>query len=284
MPEFDVAPVNVAEGFAFCEGPAFGPDGDLYVVNLEGGFISRVGMDGTVTRLAETPGPNGGQFDADGNYICCEVERRAIVSVDLQGEISLLTDRADGRPLNGPNDIAIDADGGMYFTDPEGSDLDRRIGTVCYARPDHTTVRVDDGLAYPNGINVTVDRQAVIVAETLTGQIHRYARRADGRLGEREVFCRLEGGVGPDGMAFDVDGRLYVAHFGRACIQVIDPSGRVVGRLATPGENPTNCCFGPPGSAYASSLFVTETVTNAVWRYDIGVAGMPLHHLAVVSD
>lgn len=284
MPDFDTQPVKVAEGFAFCEGPAFGPDGNLYVVNLRGGFISRVRLNGNVERFAETPGPNGGQFDADGRYICCEVRRRAIVAVSPGGDVLLLTDNAGGRPLNGPNDIAIDADGGMYFTDPEGSDLDHPIGAVYYIRPDLTTVKVDDRLAYPNGINITVDRRHVLVAETLTKQIRRYERRPDGTLGRGEVFCQLEGGVGPDGMAFDMDGRLYVAHFGMGCIQVIDPSGAVIAQLRTPGNDPTNCCFGPPGSHVAGSLFVTETAGNAVWRYDLGVPGMPLHHLAVVSE
>ncbi len=284
MPDFDVQPVKVAEGFEFCEGPAFGPDGRLAVVNLAGGFISRVHMDGTKEVLAETPGPNGGQYDVDGHYICCEVKRKAIVSVGPNGKVDLITDQAGGQPLNGPNDIAIDADGGMYFTDPEGSDLENRIGGVYYLRPDRTTVKVDDGLAYPNGINVTVDRSAVVMAETLTKQIHRYERKADGTLGNRQVFCQLEGGVGPDGMAYDMDGRLYVAHFGMACVQVIDPAGTVIARLETLGDNPTNCCFGPPGSDFESSLFVTETVTNTVWRYDVGAPGMPLHHLSVASD
>lgn len=277
-------PVKVADGFGFCEGPAFAPDGSLFVVNLRRGDISRITLDGQVARVVDSPGPNGGQFDADGRYVVCECKRRAIIAVTPAGEITPLADACGGQPFNGPNDLAIDADGGFYFTDPEGSSLDNRIGAVYYARPDRSIVRVDDSLAFPNGINITVDRTAVIVAETATLQIHRYPRRDDGTLGKRELFCQLEGGIGPDGMCFDVDGRLYVAHFGFACIDVIDPAGRHIGALPTPGDNPTNCCFGPPGSDYASSLFVTETVTDAVWRYDIGVDGMPLHHLAVASD
>jgi len=293
----DARSVKVAEGFEFCEGPAFGPDGWLYVVNVEGGYVSRVSMSGEVLRVAETGsagsaagsadttgGPNGGQFDADGNYIVCECKRRAIVAVAPAGQVSMVADSCEGKPFNGPNDLAIDADGGFYFTDPEGSSLENRIGSVYYVRPDRTVVRVAAGLAYPNGINVTVDRSAVIVAETRTRQLYRYERRRNGTLGRRELFCRLEGGVGPDGMCFDRDGNLYIAHFGSGCVDVIDPSGEWIGSLATPGENPTNCCFGPPGSQFASSLFVTETVTNAVWRLDVGVEGMPLHHLAVASE
>jgi gluconolactonase len=277
-------PVKVAGGFEFCEGPAFDARGRLWVVNLQGGFISRVTMSGKKTRVVDTPAPNGGQFDADGNYVCCECKRRAIIRVSPRGDFSTIAEMCDGHSFNGPNDIAVDADGGLYFTDPDGSSLEHRIGAVYCVRPDRTVVQVDSGLAYPNGINITVDRSAVLVAETLTWRIHRHQRRPDGTLGPREVFCELSGGVGPDGMCFDQDGNLYVAWYGSACVHVIDPSGKPIGRLTTPGDNPTNCCFGPPGSKYESSLFVTETVTNAVWRYDIGVSGMPLHHLAVASE
>jgi gluconolactonase len=275
--------VKVAEGFEFCEGPAFGPDGWLYLVNLKGGYISKISPAGEVARVADSPAPNGGQFDADGNYVVCECRRKAIVRVTPDGQVSVVVDQCDGQPFNGPNDIAIDADGGFYFTDPDGSSLTNRIGAVYYVRPDRTVIRVAEGLAYPNGVNITVDRSAVIVAETLTLQVHRYERKLDGTLGRRELLCQLEGGVGPDGMCYDQDGNLYVSHFGSSCVDVVDPSGQRIGALETPGENPTNCCFGPPGSRWASSVFVTETVTDAVWRYDVGVSGMPLHHLAVGS-
>jgi gluconolactonase len=274
-------PEVVASGFEFCEGPAFGPDGNLYLVNLRGGYVSRVSMEGRVTRFADTPGPNGAQFDAAGRYIVCEMRGKAIVAFDETGAAQTIADACDGRAFNGPNDIAIDADGGCYFTDPEGSHLDNRIGSIYHIRPDKTVVRIDDGLAYPNGINISADRSQVIVAETLTHRLYHYKRNADGTLGDRQLFCRLEaGGVGPDGMAFDRDGNLYVAHYGIGCVHVIDLEGKLIGRLDTPGENPTNCCFGPPDSPWETHLFVTETATNTLYRYDLGVPGMPLLHLA----
>ncbi len=275
---WDAKPTKVVDGCQFCEGPAFGPDGRLYFVNLEGGCIGSVSPEGgEARRVAQSPRPNGGQFDADGSYILCECRRKSIIAVAADGSLSTLADNCECQAFNGPNDIAIDADGGMYFSDPEGSDLDHRIGAVYYIRPDGRVVRVADKLAYPNGVNITADRSAVLVAETATRQIHRYERNADGTFGRRETFCQIEGGIGPDGMCFDIEGNLYVAWYGSACVYVIGPRGRVLGKLTTPGDNPTNCCFGPPGSKWETSLFVTETVTNTIWRYDVGVPGMPLH-------
>jgi gluconolactonase len=272
----NATPAKIVDGCEFCEGPAFGPDGRLYFVNVEGGYISSVSLGGEVRRLAESPRPNGGQFDANGNYVVCECRRKSIIALAPDGSISTLADNCDGQAFNGPNDITIDADGGMYFTDPDGSNLDRRIGAVYYLRPDRRVIRVADNLAYPNGINITADRSAVLVAETLTHQIHRFERKEDGTLGRRETLCQIGDGIGPDGMCFDVDGNLYAAWYGSACIYVIDAKGGVLGEIATPGDNPTNCCFGPPRSEWETSLFVTETVTNAIWRYDVGVPGMPL--------
>jgi gluconolactonase len=274
--KLDTVPVKVVDGCGFCEGPAFGPDGWLYYVNLEGHSIARTSMTGESKQIASSPRPNGGQFDAEGNYIVCECSRKAIIRVKPDGTMATLVDQCEGRPLNGPNDIAIDADGGFYFTDPEGSDLDKRVGAVYYVRPDRKVVRVAEGMAYPNGINITADRSAVVVAETLTHQIHKYERKPDGTFGRHEVLCQIEGGVGPDGMCFDRDGNLYVAWYGSACIHVIAPTGRQIGRIALPGDNPTNCCFGLPGTPWETSLFVTETVTNTIWRFDVGVPGMPL--------
>jgi gluconolactonase len=273
-------PVKIAEGFEFCEGPAFARDGSLWLVNVDGGYVSRVSMNGEITFVANTGGgPNGGQFDRYGNFIVCECRRRAIVAVSPKGEVSPLLDSYEGHPLNGPNDIAIDADGSFFFTDPEGSSLDKRIGAVYHCSPGGTISRVADGLAYPNGIVINAERTGIYLAETRTQQIHRYIRKSDGSLGPRTLFCQLEQRSigGPDGMCLDQLGNLYIAMYGYSCIQVVDAAGNALHRLATPGANPTNCCFGPPHSEFATSLFVTETITNAIWRYEVGIAGMPLH-------
>ena len=272
--KLDAKPEKLVGGCQFCEGPAFGPDGWLYFVNVHGGFISKVSMAGELKRVADSPTPNGGQFDAKGNYVVCECKRKAIISVTPEGKISTVVDNYQGRPFNGPNDIAIDADGGFYFTDPDGSSLDHRIGAVYYVRPDKTVVQVAKDMAYPNGVNITADRSAVVVAETLTHQIHKYERKADGTFGKHEVLCHIDGGVGPDGMCFDEQGNLYAAWYGSAGVYAIDPAGKVLGKIGLPGDNPTNCCFGPPGTKWATWLFITETATDTIYRCDVGVPGM----------
>ncbi len=203
---------------------------------------------------------------------------KAIVAIDPQGAISTVVDSCEGRPFRGPNDLVLDADGGFYFTDPDGSSLENRIGCVYYVSADRVVQRVAEGLAYPNGLALLDDRSGLIVAETLTNQLHRCRRCADGTLDERELFCELSGRGGPDGMCLDAAGNLYVAHYGTGRVDVIDAGGKVIGHLDAGGKNPTNCCFGPPSSDLERSLFVTETETNAVYRLDVGAAGMRLFH------
>ncbi|OGO50909.1 MAG: hypothetical protein A2148_02085 [Chloroflexi bacterium RBG_16_68_14] len=99
-----------------------------------------------------------------------------------------------------------------------------------------------------------------------------YPVRADG-LGEPQEFCRTEPGF-PDGMCFDVEGRLYLAATVAQEVQVFDSAGRCVDRLPCgAGSMLTNCCFGGPGGR---SLFVTDARNERVLAFDLDVAGLPL--------
>jgi len=272
-------PCKLADGFEFPEGPAFDARGELYLVNLTGGFISRVSLDGRSEIFCRTGGkPNGANFDAEGNLLVAECGLKAIVAVSPEGLLRIVADSCGSEPLRGPNDLVLDIDGGFYFTDPDGSSIENPIGCVYYVSPDRTVRRVAEGLAYPNGLALVEDRSVLIVAETQTRRLYRYERHADGTLGERRIFCELTGGVGPDGMCLDAEGNLYVAHYGAGCVVVIDPAGKQIGQLRAGGQNPTNCCFGPPDGEAARCLFVTETATNAVYRLDIDQPGMRLFH------
>jgi gluconolactonase len=97
---------------------------------------------------------------------------------------------------------------------------------------------------------------------------------ADGEYGHersRRIFAQLQGGLGPDGMAFAQDGNLYVAHFGKGVVAVINPEGQLIAELPVGGKKVTNVAF------WAASLFVTEVERGQVVRLDIGVEGQALY-------
>ncbi len=268
-------PEIVAEGLSFPEGPAFDPDGNLYVVNLTSGDISRITPDGRHEVVVNTGGkPNGSAWDRrTGTLTVCDCGLKVVLSVTPAGEVRMLTDHYNHIPYRGPNDCVYDPDGNLYFTDPVDSSEDNPIGKVYCRLTSGEVVIFDDGFAFPNGIAFGPDR-SLYVAETNTRRIFRYTVSEPGSYEDLEEYVTLKGGEGPDGMAFDVEGNLYVAHFGKGCVAVVSPDGEVIEELDAGGQDPTNVAFGGPGN---DELYVTESATGRVYRIAVGRKGLELY-------
>ena len=73
--------------------------------------------------------------------------------------------------------------------------------------------------------------------------------------------------------AFDADGKLYVATYGQGDVTVLGRDGSVLQRIRTPGMQPTNVCFGPPGE---KQIYVTEYEKGTVERFDVDADGYKL--------
>jgi gluconolactonase len=271
----DNQPELLCDGLAFPEGPAFDRQNNLFVVNLGNGDITRASPDGTKSLFVNTGGkPNGERFHHDGTLWVADAGRKAILRIAPKGEIEVIADQCDGRPFRGPNDLVFDREGNLYFTDPVDSNLENRIGCVYFIPRGGRPVRVDEGLAFPNGIALSHDERWLYYAETNTRRIHRAQRRPDGTLEPRSLFVQLpESGAGPDGIAFDEKGRLYVAHYGRGVIEIVEPDGKISQELPAGGQNPTNLAFGGP---YRTSIYITEAETNCVYRLEVGAKGQKL--------
>ena len=270
------APKRFASGFEFVEGPAFDSEETLHVVNVKGGYISKVSPRGKVTQFVNTNGaPNGAKFDAHGHLYVCDCKLQAILDIAPDGLFSKVVTESDGKPLKGPNDLVFDMEGGYYFTDPEGSNMENPIGTVHRVDPGGNVSTFAQGLAYPNGIVVSEDQRRVFIAETFTRYIHSYALRPDGMAAASRVHGELpKGGLGPDGMALDVEGNLYVAYYDAGTIVVLDPWGNVKEELDAGGKRPTNVAF---GGKDRTKLFITETETDSIYVHKVKVPGLPLY-------
>lgn len=267
----DAQPVLVADGFGFPEGPSFDREGNFYIMECDAGRISKVTLDGHVELFAETGGvPCGSRLHRNGHLIVAENGLAQILDFAPDGTSSVIAESFNGKRFRGPNDLILDSRGNCYFTDPKESTLEKPIGRVFRVGADGTISVFAVGLAFPNGICLSADEQTLYVAETFTRRIHAFTLNADGSANDRSLFAQMEGGVGPDGMDLGADGNLYVAHYGKGVVAVIAPSGEVSWELPVPGKNPTNVVF------WEDSLYVTETETGAVYRFDIGVAGLPL--------
>jgi gluconolactonase len=251
LPSVDSAPVAVAGSYQFAEGPAVDESGDVYFSDINDGKIYKWSTDGSVTIFLEGLNmPNGLMFDASGNLIACEGGNGRLISIDPQGQISVLVDQYNGVRFNEPNDLWIDAQGGIYFTDPAYQSSVVQDGEhVYYLSPDRSqVVRVISDFVRPNGIVGTADGKTLYVADHGAGQTFSYTINANGSLTNKQLFVSM----GSDGIELDASGNLYLTTPNK--VQVFDVSGNHLQDISIAQETPTNVTF---AGADHLTLFIT---------------------------
>ncbi|HUQ31523.1 MAG TPA: SMP-30/gluconolactonase/LRE family protein [Pyrinomonadaceae bacterium] len=286
-PEGDVKALKVAEVPGYSEGAVVDASGAVYISDVYHGIIYRVGADGAAKVWAETGAPNGHKILADGTHLVCDGKQHAVLHLDASGK---MLDRAaaeyDGKPLRAPNDLTLDPNGGFYFTDPGGSNLQNPIGTVHYVDARGKIHMVAEGLAFPNGIILRPDGKTLIVGESNRNRILSYDLIAPGRVGRMRVFATLPTKEGeqianePDGMCLDREGNLYVAHYGMRQVQVLSPEGKLLRRYGAGNLTTSNVAFGGPRM---DQLYITgalgeeKTTKGGLFRLELkGVKGLKI--------
>jgi gluconolactonase len=251
----------IAEGLDFPEGPAFNRDGGLWCVELEGGNIVNL-SDGTIVRYPTGGKPNGLIFDNTGCGWFCDAENNLIQKFSpgtgtFESVVDSIDDTLPGSPnhLNKPNDLIFDTAGNVIFTCP-GDSRAEPTGFVCCRTPEGFVKKIADELYFPNGLVLTDDGKTLIIAETFRQRLWKGSWSADSQEWIEAVpWSEVGGSIGPDGMALDVNGLLYVAVYGSGKIKVIDKDGSIKQSFNLPGMNPTNAAFDPSGNL---GLVVTE--------------------------
>jgi gluconolactonase len=269
----------VAEGLHFPEGPVW-LDGKVQFVEIAGGTIAEVDTTapgGAVTRWATTGGgPNGATRAADGTLWVTQnggMSRRNRVTPGIQrvrpdGEVTMVVTEIDGLVLEGPNDLAFGPDGRLWFTDPRGASdpaVNDKPGRlfVFDTETGAGELVIELGPVFPNGLGFLADG-TLVWDESFT---RRLVALVDGR---QEVLVELPERHFPDGFCVGADGTLYVASTFGHCVSVV-VDGKLVDRLMCGDGMPTNCCFG------GTDLYVTESRHGTLWRFALGVEGLPLH-------
>lgn len=259
----------VAEGFEFPEGPAFAADGSLFLVNLQGGYLSRIAEGGRPEVHHHTGGrPNGLAIHRNADLYVADSGLGAVIRIDQDGKQHTVVDSYQGERLRGPNDLCFDRAGNLYFTDPLHSGRDAPIGRLYRLASDGRLSVVVDGLAFPNGLCFDADERVLYLAESEHHRIHACTLDQDGACSEMSVYAEVEGD--PDGMALDVEGSLYAALYGRGAVGVIPPGGGSVSYLPVHGPNPTNVAF------RGGDLYLTEASVGTLQVLSVGVEGLPL--------
>ncbi len=252
----------LADGYTFTEGPVADNLGGVYFSDVRTSQIHRWTPEGGASLYrADSGGANGLYFDNDGMLIVCESARKRIVRDDLAGQLTVVTGEYDGNPYNAPNDVFVDAKGGIYFSDPNFGGQDTQDGHhVYYIHPDGETVtRVTNDLVQPNGVIGTPDGTFLYITDS-SGPTWRYRIAADGSLSDKtNIFDQ-----GGDGMSLDELGNLYLAS---GVVWVFDADGNQVDTITIP-ERPSNIVFGGPEG---KTLFVTAR--TGLYRVELIVRG-----------
>jgi gluconolactonase len=263
---------KLASDFAFTEGPAVDPQGNVYFTDQPNDRILR--WDATEGRISEWLKPagraNGLYFDKAGNLLACADEKNELWSIAPDKAITVLLKDFEGKLLNGPNDLWVRPEGGIYFTDPlykrpywKRDPGQQQDGQHVYFLPaDLQKVRrVATDLKQPNGIIGTPDGRTLYVADIGAARTYAYDIQPEGSLAGKRLFCEL----GSDGMTLDQEGNVYLTGRG---VTVFDSSGAQVERITVPEPWTANVTF---GGADRKVLFITAS--KAVYTLSMRLPG-----------
>ncbi len=261
---------HIGVGFGFTEGPAWHPDGFLVFSDIPANLIYRRIGKGFAPYRQPSGKSNGLLALKDGSLLCCEHASRSIVRYYPDGRLDTLVSRFRGSRLNSPNDLCRDARGALFFTDPpwglDGGHEDPSkelpfAGVYRYYQGRLSLL--DSTLSWPNGIALSPDNKQLYVANyrygnprnTAGGQAEwlQYSLDPAGRVKDRRILFKIAAPAvpgGPDGMAVDRNGNLFVTS--DEGVYILDKTGRHLGSILLP-DIPSNVCFGPR----QKSLFIT---------------------------
>lgn len=237
---------RLAGGFTFTEGATCDKQGNVFFVDQPSNRILEWSTEGKLSTFMQPSGyANGMEFDTNGNLIACADEYNELWQIATNKAVTVLVPNYQGKYLNGPNDVWIAPNGGMYITDPfykrtwwNHTTMALPSQEVFYLAPDRKTLtRATTDLRKPNGITGTPDGKTLFVADIGAGLTWRYDIESDGSLTNKTLFCTH----GSDGMTIDQFGDLYLCGLG---VTIFDKHGMRIGHIPVPESWAGNLCFG----------------------------------------
>jgi len=257
---------KLAGGFKFTEGPAADAKGNIFFSDIPNNRIQKWSLDGKLSTFRENSrGANGLFFDKAGNLLACEGGGRQLVSIDPNGNVTVLADKYDGKRFNSPNDLWIDPKGAIYFTDPRYGNRDNMEQDgehVYYLAPDRKKLlRVIDDMVRPNGIIGTPNGKMLYVTDHGGNKTFVYTINKDGTLSNKKLFAE----EGSDGMTIDNEGNVYLT---TKVVAVYNKKGQKIEEIQVP-EQPANVTF---GGKDRQTLFITAR--NSLYSIKMRVKGV----------
>lgn len=273
----------IKDGFKGTEGPIAAPDGSVLFTENQNDRIIRIAPDGsTSVFLAGANGSNSLAYAPNGDLVSVQTLDARVGVIQPAGNARTLAAKVDGGLGFGrPNDLVVDKKGNVYFTDSGVNananpkpDLSRIAKPAVYRiSPEFAIERIAADITRPNGVQLSPDEKVLYVANTAGEHVLAFDIAANGKIGPKRDFARLEGfrqtesgpTSGADGLAVDAEGRLYVAS--NAGIQVFTPKGEALGVIPLP-KRPQNLAFAGPEK---KTLYVVGS--GSAWRFPVLTAG-----------
>ncbi len=261
----------LSDGFKFTEGPATDAAGNVYFTDQPNNKIMKWSVDGKLSVYKDDAGrSNGMYFDKKGNLYTCADLKNELWRIDRSGKVKVLVKDYEGKKLNGPNDLWIRPDGGIYFTDPfykrdywTRGPMEQDGQHVYYLSPNRRKlIRVTSDLQQPNGLIGTPDGKRLYVADIRGRKTYSYTINKDGTLSDKKLFADM----GSDGMTIDDAGNVYVVGKG---VTVFDSKGTQIDYIPVSKPWTANITF---GGKDRSVLFITAS--DALYSIQTRVHGV----------
>jgi gluconolactonase len=265
--------LKIGSGFIFTEGPAVDKMGNVFFTDQPNNTIVKWSANsGQLNIFSDDSGrANGLFFDQNGNLLACADMDNQIWSFSPDGKHKVLLDSYDGKKLNGPNDLWVHPNGGIFFTDPlykrnywtRNPDRQQDGEHVYFMSPDGKKVeRVETTLVKPNGIVGSANGKILYVADIGGKKTYSYRINKNNQLIDKKLFAEM----GSDGMTLDQKGNVYLTGDG---VTVFNKKGIKIAHIPLNARWTANVCF---GGSDKSTLFITSM--DGLYTLDMNVKGL----------
>jgi gluconolactonase len=284
---------RVATGFRWAEGPVYFPAGRyLLFSDLPNNRIMRLSEDDGHLSVFRQPSmnSNGNTIDREGRLITCEHSGRRVTRTELDGSITIIADKYNGKKLNSPNDVVAASDGSIWFTDPvygiggyyEGlkAEPEQEKHNVYRVDPKSGDIKVVvDDFVEPNGIALSPDEKKLYVIDSgftdgpdNPSQIRVFdVDVGAGKVSNSKVFAVMPKPTITDGMRCDTDGRVWCSvgwgDPNEDGVRCYTKDGDLLGKIHIP-ETVANLCF---GGQQRNRLYICGT--TSIYALYTGVQG-----------